>query len=81
MPALLLNTRRVASLFVVAHPHQHQRAPLDGLSELDDDSRVLLDGVVILGQLLGGDLEGTLFRLTNLLLGFEIRLEVGLSTK
>lgn len=81
MPALLLNTQRIASLFIVVHPHQHQRTPFDGLSELVDDIRVLLDGVVILGQFLGGDLEGTLLRLTNLLLGFEIRLEIRLLMK
>lgn len=81
MPALLLNTQRIASLFIVVHPHQHQRAPFDGLSELVDDIRVLLDGVVILGQFLGGDLEGTLLRLTYLLLGFEIRLEIRLLMK
>lgn len=74
MPALLLNTHSAASLFIVVHPYQHQRAPVDGLFELFDDFRVLLDGLVIVGQFFGGDLESTLLRLTNLLLGFEIRL-------
>lgn len=69
------------SLLVVVHPYEHQRAPVDGLFELVDDLRVLLDGLVILGQLVGGDLEGALLRLTNLLLGFEIRLEIRLLTK
>lgn len=81
MPASLLNTQRFASLLVVAHPHEHQRAPVDGLLQLVNEFRVLLDGLVILGQLLGGNRQGALLRLTNLLLGFEIRLEIRLLTK
>lgn len=80
MAASLLNTQRAASRLVV-HPHEHQRAPIDGLLELVDELCVLLDGLVIPGQLVGGNREGALLRLTNLLLGFEIRLEIGLLTK
>lgn len=80
MPASLLN-KRFASLLVVVHPHEHQRAPVDGLFELVNGLCVLLDGLVILRQFVGGNLEGSLLRLTNLLLGFEIRLEIRLLTK
>lgn len=75
----LLNTHRVPLILdLVAHPHHHQRPPLDALSDLLNSFRLLSDHLVIFSELVGGDLQGALFCVTNLLLRFQLRLEIRL---
>lgn len=79
LDATLRNAHQIPLIFI-AHPHHHQSTPFDALFKLLDNFLVLLDRLVVLSELISGDLKGAFLCVANLLLGFQLRLEIRLRT-